>query len=109
MCLPPLLGRAGLQAALFEGRAKTKRSCSISIISFWQGGAHRPAIWPAVWTLPVQAICVPPWQAVISVSPLPPGLPAPMQDDYIDDTMDAENYESSFDEWGESMPGTCCI
>lgn len=22
------------------------------------------------------------------------------EDDYIDDTMDAENYESSFDEWG---------
>jgi len=25
-----------------------------------------------------------------------------VQDDYIDDTMDAENYESSFDEWGAS-------
>jgi hypothetical protein len=25
-----------------------------------------------------------------------------LQDDYIDDTMDAENYESSFDEWGGS-------
>ena len=24
------------------------------------------------------------------------------EDDYIDDTMDAENYESSFDEWGTS-------
>lgn len=24
------------------------------------------------------------------------------EDDYIDDTMDAENYESSFDEWGAS-------
>ncbi len=30
---------------------------------------------------------------------LPPA--ACLQDDYIDDTMDAENYESSFDEWGE--------
>jgi hypothetical protein len=25
-----------------------------------------------------------------------------LQDDYIDDTMDAENYESSFEEWGAS-------
>ncbi|KAI3438615.1 hypothetical protein D9Q98_001038 [Chlorella vulgaris] len=28
--------------------------------------------------------------------------PAGWEDDYIDDTMDAENYESSFDEWGAS-------
>ena len=37
-------------------------------------------------------------QAVHLLRPHPP--PKPVQDDYIDDTMDAENYESSFDEWG---------
>ena len=80
-----------------------KRSCSIS------GGMEHIAQPPgsSVDAPCASNLCSPP--ASDQRSPLPPGLPAPMQDDYIDDTMDAENYESSFDEWGESMPGACCI